>query len=584
MIKVFPPGATDFSTNGDGILADAASCVVEQKLNGSYELKLTYPANGRRVDSLVLRGLLVSTVDYATTPQAFRIYKITKPLNGIITVYARHLAYDLQGIVLNPFIAADLTQALQGLSSNASTTCPFTFTSTRTVSSPFSVTRPYDIWSVLAGQAGSLLDVYGGEYEFNNFSVELHSRRGADRGVLIAYGKNLTAYSQEQNNAAVYTGVYPFWADETTTITLPERIISAPGTYDFERILSLDLSAEFVEPPEVAALRDRATAYITANDIGVPKISWTLGFAEISEAGVDSRIYLGDSVSVRFPLYNVTASARVVGIKWNPLLERYDSISLGSVKTNFAEKIAAQAKAVERLPTVTIVETISSSLAKALMGASGGAVRLLDTNGDGMPDELYIADDPDPASAVKVWRWNYNGWAASSSGYAGPFVMGATLEDGILANAITAANLKAGTIESADGTTFFLDLDNGVLRMDVTSLSLNGEGMDVIIQGVADDAAKATSDVQNSLDALKAHIVVGNDGSMTFIGADQNPITLKLVNDQLGIYNGGTLIDSFAASGTTTQNLIIPAGGSFSMGNFKWAPRSSGALDLVWVG
>lgn len=96
-----------------------------------------------------------------------------------------------------------------------------------------------------------------------------------------------------------------------------------------------------------------------------------------------------------------------------------------------------------------------NALSEAILGANGGAVRMLDTNGDGMPDTLYIADDPDPALAVHVWRFNYQGWAGSVNGYAGPFSIGATFEDGgtFYSNVfevknINADNITAGTINA----------------------------------------------------------------------------------------------------------------------------------------
>lgn len=88
-----------------------------------------------------------------------------------------------------------------------------------------------------------------------------------------------------------------------------------------------------------------------------------------------------------------------------------------------------------------------ASLTATILGAKGGSVRLLDTDGDKHPDTLYIADNPDPTLAQKVWRFNYEGWAASKEGYNGPFVFGGTLDDGLLADFIT-----AGVIKSQDGT------------------------------------------------------------------------------------------------------------------------------------
>ena len=93
-----------------------------------------------------------------------------------------------------------------------------------------------------------------------------------------------------------------------------------------------------------------------------------------------------------------------------------------------------------------------ASLTEAILGAKGGAVRLLDTDGDKLPDTLYIADNPDPALAKKVWRFNYEGWAGSDTGYNGPFALGATFESGLLADFIKAGVLEGIEIIGEKGT------------------------------------------------------------------------------------------------------------------------------------
>lgn len=588
-MRLFESTASEFTTNGIGTIADAVSCYVTQTLNGAYELQMGYPITGMRYSDIQLRNIIVASVDPVSAEQPFRIYRVSKPLNGIVQVYARHIAYDLDGIVDAPFSADNIADALTGLVGNAYGNCPFTFDTDKTLATPFSLSTPSSIWGILSGVQGSILDTYGGEFEFNGMEVYLHTRRGSDRGVTISYGKNLTSFQQDENNANVYTGVYPYWTDEETVVTLPEQVVNASGVYDFTRILSLDLSAEFETAPTEVELRSRATAYINDNNIGVPKVSWTISFAmleqseEYRNSTILTRVVLGDTVHVKFPRYNVTASARVVTVKWLPLLSRYDSVTLGSVRANLAQTIAVTQKDAEEKPSTSHVQTIASALAKGLLGAKDGFVRILDTNNDGSPDELIIADSADPATAVKIWRFNYMGWAASSDGGA-TWRVGATLEDGLLADFVTAARLTAGTIQSADGSTFFLDLDNGILNMDVSSLKLEGQDMSVIIQGAADAGTEAAQDVQDDLDALKAHIVIGNDGSMTFIGAQGNPITLKLTNDSLQILNGDAVMDTFGVGGTVTENLTIPTTGSLTMSPYKWVSRSNGHLQLVFVG
>lgn len=592
-MKLFESTASEFTTNGIGVISDAVSCYVTQTLNGAYELQMGYPITGMRYADIQLRNIIVASVDPVSDEQPFRIYRISKPLNGIVQVYARHIAYDLDGIVDAPFTADSCRDALIGLGGNAYGNCPFTFDTDKTVASPFILRTPSSIWGILSGVQGSILDTYGGEFEFNGMEVYLHTRRGSDRGVTISYGKNLTSFQQDENNANVYTGVYPFWTDEDTVVTLPEQVVDASGVYDFTRILSLDLSEEFETEPTEAELRTRATAYINDNDIGVPKVSWTISFAMLEQSEeyrnttILTRVVLGDTVHVKFPRFNVTASARVVTVKWLPLLSRYDSVTLGSVKANLAQTIAVTQKESEDKPSASHVQTIASALARGLMGAKDGYVRILDTNNDGSPDELVISDSADPATAVKIWRFNYEGWAASSDGGV-TWSMGATLEDGLLADFVTAARLTSGEIQSADGTTFYLNLDEGILNMDVNELKLNGESMTVLINGAAQAGTEAAQDVQDDLDALKAHIIINPDGSVTFKGSQADPddpaFTLTITSQDIKVMNGNTVMDTFGNGGTVTENLTIPTTGSLSMHPYKWISRSNGHLQLVFVG
>lgn len=458
---------TSFDDNGLGILSDAVSCKVTRELNGQYELEMRYPVEGIHYGEIALRSILRASASPDAVLQPFRIYRIAPAMGGVATIYARHVAYDLGGYVVAPFTAADAPAAMAGIKSHALPTgMPFTLATDKTTVATMSVTVPSSAWALLGGQQGSLLDVYGGEYEFDGWAVRLLTRCGADRGVAVRYGKNLTDLTQDSNCANCYTGVVPYWKDNETTVMAPP--VYAEGDFGYTKLMPLDLSSDFEERPTEAELQAAGAAYVKRNQIGVPIVSWDVKLALLSQAsGYEDvahleQIYLGDTVGVHFARLGVDAKARVNKIVWDCLLERYDSVALGSVKANIAATIAGQQKEIDAKPSASLVEKISSSLTAALLGANGGSVRLLDTNGDGEPDELYIADDPDPTKAKKVWRFNYEGWAASEKGYDGPYTMGATIAGGIQAWMITAAHLIAGTIASEQGN-FFINLDGGTI-------------------------------------------------------------------------------------------------------------------------
>lgn len=585
---------TNFDHNGIGILSACVSCEVTEEANGIFELAMQYPMDGIHYAEIADRAIIKAKADQFREPQLFRVYAISKPMSGIVTVLAEHISYDLSGIPVAPFSAGNVSVALNGLKSNAVVDCPFDFWTDKSTSANFKVSVPASIRSRLGGVAGSILDVYGGEYEFDNYTVKLHNNRGMNRGVSIRYGKNLTDIQQDQNCSSVATGIYPYWAgtveEKDVLVELPERIVNSPGTYNFVKIRTLDLSSEFETQPTVEQLRSRTESFIKANNIGVPKVSLTVSFARLEQSEeykhlkLLERVSLFDSVNVEFPALGVSATAKAVKLVYDVIADRVKSVTLGSVRANIADTIANQQTDLENSkdkPTVSMVQKISSALAKAIMGANGGAVRLIDTNDDGEPDELYIADNADTAQAVKVWRFNYNGWAASKNGYSGPFEFGATLEDGLLANFVTAAKLVAGTIKSQDnGKTFFLDLDNGVLKMDATELSISNKTVDEITKSKAADAvnAQTQADIFNKLtengslkgiymengelyinasylksgtinaDLIKTGAMTSQDGSLKF-DLISNKIEIGEGTGPRPAWDGKIVLDAFGVSG-----------------------------------
>lgn len=479
---------TNFDHNGLGILGDCVSCEVTEEANGIFELAMQYPMDGVHFAEIGDRAIIKAKADQFRDPQLFRVYAISKPMNGIVTVLAEHISYDLSGIPVKPFTAENAPSALSGLRNNAVVDCPFDFWTDKSTSAKFNVPAPASIRSRLGGAAGSVLDVYGGEYEFDNYTVKLHNNRGMNRGVSIRYGKNLTDIQQDQNCSSVATGIYPYWYLETDVgnvlIELPEKIVPAPGTYNFVKIRTLDLSNEFETQPTVEQLRARTESYIKANNIGVPKVSLTVSFAQLEQTEeykhlkLLERVSLFDTVNVEFPALGVFATAKAVKVVYDALSDRVKSVTLGSVRANIADTISEQQQEIEKKPSKSFLQAAVESLTSTILGARGGSVRLLDTNGDGEPDTLYIADNPDPTQAVKVWRFNYEGWGASQNGYNGPFEMGATFNDGIVADFITtgtlnannikvvhlsASSIESGVLKSDDGLTAF-DLINGEIK------------------------------------------------------------------------------------------------------------------------
>ena len=349
---LYAPTETAFEHNGIGILGDCVSCSVTEEANGAFELEMQYPMDGIHYADIVDRCIIKVKPNQEANPQLFRVYSISKPMSGIVSVYAEHISYDLSGIPVSTFSAENASSAMTGLLAKAVIDCPFTFRTDKATTAKFAVTVPGSIRSQLGGKAGSILDVYGGEYEFDNFNVILHKSRGRNRGVSIRYGKNLTDIKQDRNCANVATGVYPYWVNQETgaVVELPEKIINADGTYSFVKIKMLDVSAVFIERPTEDQIRSYANAYIKNNDIGVPSVSLSVSFKQLEQSeeykgmALLEKVSLFDTVNVEFPALGVSATAKAVKIVYNGLLDRVESVTLGSVKAKITDTVASNSK------------------------------------------------------------------------------------------------------------------------------------------------------------------------------------------------------------------------------------------------
>lgn len=463
---LFDKTATTFTSNGLGRL-DCIECKVTEERNGIYELSMTITDTALHADQIEMSSIIVVKPYQGASLQAFRVYQITKPINGRFSVYAEHISYQLSMIPTMPFSIPASAQAcantLAGLKTNAAESCPFNFSTDVTTVSSYNQTTPSSIRSRLGGIQGSVLDQFGGEYEWDNYDVKLWSHRGVTTpNVTLRYGKNITDLNQEENIANTITGICPFWADNEggNVVTLPEKTVdsSHASAYPFKRTVPKDFSQDFETEPTVAQLRTKAQAYVNNSDIGVPVVSIKLSFVNLADteeyksiAPLQS-VKLCDLIKVEFEKYGISTTAKIVKTVYDVLLEKYESLEIGSMRTGLATTIAEQ-----NADTVT---TLSSKFKKvgdeidnatAWLTSSGGYVVAV-KNTDGSWKELLFLDDDDIESAVNVLRINENGIGFSSNGVDGPYTQAWTLDGRLV---IGGTNVPSITVYDANSNIIF---------------------------------------------------------------------------------------------------------------------------------
>lgn len=484
---LFAPDEKDFTTNGLGRLTDCRVFEVTEERNGVYEAYFEYPVEGAMYSLLQYGYFVFATHDESKTPQAFEIYSKETSLDGWAKYRAWHISYALNDVILRPFTANSCSDAMSKIAANSMTGCPFTFTTDKSVSGDFVLDIPKAARAVLGGTSGSILDVYGkGDYEFDMFNVKLWVNRGADRGVSIRYGKNLTKLDQTLEGGNIINGVVPYWQSTDGEVVALDKVLYGNAiAYDTPlqtqtlevlqthvpediyaqyanlKIRTLDLSSEFENAPTLAELQAKAEQLLTSSDDYEIQDNIKVDFValwqteEYKNYAALERVFLCDTVHIFYEKLGVNAKAKCIKVVYDTLRERYASMELGEPQTTFGqqvtntvtESVVGEVRGlIKGLPDKSYMQNAIDYATKMIQGGLGGYV-VIEPDASGHPEEILIMDTPDKATAVNVWRFNQGGLGHSSTGYNGPYSDIALTADGkINANLITTGTLDASVV------------------------------------------------------------------------------------------------------------------------------------------
>lgn len=488
-----------------GWLSECTACEVTEERNGVYELELVYPIGAAHSNDIVTDCYIKAKPNQTSANQLFHIYKVSKPINGEFTVYAEHVSYILSGypvptvsasgnaqVAINAILTAAKNQIGKATGFTAATT-------DITLSSSINLSN-VSARAALGGVEGSVLYTYGGEYEFDNYKINLHKSRGKDNGVRIAYGKNMTELKCDVDMSASYTGIFGYVKTDDISLTSSYNVTNTSRLST--RVLVRDFSSDFGSNAPTQSLLDAAVQkYAEDNDINSVKASVTVSFVNLAQSPEYANIApletvnLCDTVTIYHKELGVNIKAKVIKTVYDTIAEKYTKIELGSARTNMSSIISQTVKeatdakniAISSKSEVTAAyqEAIANATA-AITGNSGGYIRL---NPSENPQELLIMNTADASTATKIWRWNLSGLGYSSTGYNGTYKTAITQDGHIVADFIdtgtlTANIIKAGIMQSANGE-FSFNLESGHIEasdINITGGDINLDGGQLSIE------------------------------------------------------------------------------------------------------
>lgn len=363
---LFNKNEQSFDTYGLGELNVTKGTVTRER-NGNYTLYAEIPVNDPSVATLQKEMKLKADAGLRTKNQTFEISRIVKDSSNIVKIYGQHISHKLEYMVLrNATAFAGSAYSALGIWKGALIgDLRFdVWSDIQTIGKGvFDISKMENARQALGGVEGSILDIYGGEYEFDNMTVRLHKQLGRTAPTVLEYGRNILSAESDETIESAYTSVLPFatytpdkpdgdTSDnqlDAVTVTLPEDYVDSKykDLYAHRRIKIVDFSSEFKNDgknkdiPTPDKLRKMATDYMDRNAIGKPKINTKIEYADLArtldyaDRGWIEEVELCDIVPIYYPQIGLTdETAKVTTVTYDFVNERNESVEFGDIGTN----------------------------------------------------------------------------------------------------------------------------------------------------------------------------------------------------------------------------------------------------------
>ena len=363
---LFNKNEQSFDTYGLGELNVTKGTVTRER-NGNYTLYAEIPVSDPMVASIEKEMKLKADAGLRTKNQTFEISRIVKDSSNIVKIYGQHISHKLEYMGLvngRPFSGSAFTALAIWHNATIGDLRFDVWSDIQTTGKGvFDISKMENARQALGGVEGSILDIYGGEYEFDNMTVRLHKQLGRTAPTVLEYGRNILSAELDETIESAYTSVLPFATytpdkpegdtsdsqPDPVTVTLPENYVDSKykALYAHRRIKVVDFSSEFKSDskskdiPTPDKLRKIANDYMERNEIGKPKINIKIEYADLArtldyaDRGWIEEVELCDIVPVYYPQIGLTdETLKITTITYDFVNERNESVEFGDIGTN----------------------------------------------------------------------------------------------------------------------------------------------------------------------------------------------------------------------------------------------------------
>lgn len=337
---------TAFTSNGIGRLRDCISCIVTEERNGIYECDFEYPVDGANYDLIQIGRIVGVTHDESGDIQPFDIVSYTKPIDGVVEFHCVHISYRLSYCTIFPQYCNTLNDAFTVLGSTTPQNHFIWGTDKDSIGYLAAANNvPITARQLMGGIEGSVLDTYGGEWEYDKWTIYLWQNRGQYRDFTIRYGVNMLEYNEEYDSSSVYSSCIPYWTDGTTLVEGDKQTSGGICPSGREQCIPLDVSEKFESQPTKAQVESMGLSVMNSSNPTVPTQNITVSFVRLQDMGEFAdyqnllQCKLCDTIKVIFPDFNSSGTFKIVKTVWNVLTSKYDEMELGDLSMSLSEAL-----------------------------------------------------------------------------------------------------------------------------------------------------------------------------------------------------------------------------------------------------
>ena len=467
-VAIFKPGTPKdkvLTSNGDYILDNIViSCTTKENLiTGDYITDLNVFIDEKGLyKEIQEEAILKLKMDYGN--EIFEISKVTKGKNNVKAI-ARQITIqrtlDMWLTDVRPTNKGGQS-ALSILKNNSIGKKDIEFFSDiDTVNTAYYMDM--SVYTALHNCDQSFINRWGGEILRRGYTVTINKRIGADCGVQIRSGKNLTGFEAKTDMDKVVTRIVAKGFDTIRA----KNFIDSPLINKYSSIKTKEIKYNNVKvknqnnPEEgfntleeaQAELERLAKLEFSQNHIDELRAEYNINYIQLEKTEEyknfvqAERTYLGDTVNVFEDKHNINIHVRCIEKSYD--VKKQKVLSMKLTNTDIKQKSITTTDVLAELNSI-IKNTENNNVQDIIQSMINSGIK--DSYVIPRQNEIIIADNKDLDKAMNVMRLNKNGLAFSQDGYYGTYRYGFMSNGVINASLMTIGILSAISIQNADGS------------------------------------------------------------------------------------------------------------------------------------